>query len=91
MAKETEDSSTVDTGKACSIGESRECKYSYYTSATTADRVHAKHDPYAIEVDCGWNCYSCGILVTLQEITEIGKLLVRKEIRIQEQFKQWEQ
>ena len=60
LAKEIEDSSIVDTGKACSIGESRECKYSYYTSATTADRVHAKHDPYAIEVDCGWNCYSCG-------------------------------
>jgi len=59
LAKETGDSSTVDIGKVYSIRESRECKYSYYTSATTANRVHPKHDPYAIEVDCGRNCYSC--------------------------------
>jgi len=59
LAKETGDFSTMDTGKACSIGESKECKYIYCTSATTADRVHAKHDSYAIEVDCGRNCYSC--------------------------------
>jgi len=59
LAKEAGGSSTVDTGKTCSIGKSRECKYSYCTSAPTADRVHAKHNPYVIEVDCGRNCYSC--------------------------------
>jgi len=58
LAKKTGDSSTTGTSRAHSNKRSRKDKHS--NGAPYQGAGFVQHNSYAMEVDKGRNCYSCG-------------------------------